>query len=176
MQLKKIAKILAIVVSVLAVSACSHTKKNMDPNAGNSYDDPYNKVRTSGAGAGSNYVDGVGSNHASGKDVYYFDFDRSVVSAKDKPDIYAKADYLVSHPKAKIILEGHTDPRGSREYNVGLGERRAAAIAEILKSRGVNPDQIRMVSYGAQRLAAQGHNEEDYQMDRRAIFAHIQKG
>ena len=121
-------------------------------------------------------MDGVGSKHASGKDVYYFDFDRSVVKPVDMPAIYAKADYLLSHPKAKIILEGHTDPRGSREYNIGLGERRANAIAEVLKSKGVNPSQIRMLSYGAERLAAQGRSEEDYQMDRRAIFAHIQQG
>jgi peptidoglycan-associated lipoprotein len=177
MQLKKLAQILMVVVGVLAIAGCTHTKKNMNPNEGGSYDDPYNRAQgaqASGAGSGANYGDGVGSKHASSKDVYYFDFDRSVVKSADMPAINAKADYLLSHPKAKIILEGHTDPRGSREYNVGLGERRANAIAEILKARGVNSNQIRMLSYGAERLAAQGRSEEDYEMDRRAIFAHIQ--
>jgi peptidoglycan-associated lipoprotein len=178
MQLKKLAQVLLVVVGVLAIAGCTHTKKNVNPNDGSSYDDPYNRAQASGAGSGANYGDGVGSKHASAssKDVYYFDFDRSVVKPADMPAIYAKADYLLSHPKAKIILEGHTDPRGSREYNVGLGERRANAVADILKARGVNPDQIRMLSYGAERLAAQGRSEEDYQMDRRAIFAHIQQG
>lgn len=176
MQLKKLAQVLVVAVSMLAIGACTHTKKNMDPNAGGSYNDPYNRAQASGAGSGADYGDGVGSKHASAKDVYYFDFDRSVVSPQDKPAIYAKADYLIAHPKAKIILEGHTDPRGSREYNVGLGERRANAIADMLKAKGVNPSQIRMLSYGAERLAAQGHSEEDYQLDRRAIFAHIQQG
>lgn len=176
MQLKKLTQVLLMVVSVMAIAACTHTKKNMDPNDPSSYNDPYNRAQASGAGSNSNFVDGVGSQHASAKDVYYFDFDKSIVKSADMPAIYAKADYLLSHPKAKIILEGHTDPRGSREYNVGLGERRANAIAEILKSRGVNPSQIRMLSYGAERLAAQGHSETDYQMDRRAIFAHIQQG
>ncbi len=182
MQLKKLAQVLLVAASVLAISACTHTKKNMNPNEGSSYDDPYDrtqgaqKAQASGAGSGANYGDGVSSKHATSKDVYYFDFDRSVVKSADMPAIYAKADYLLAHPKAKIILEGHTDPRGSREYNVGLGERRANAIADILKAKGVNPDQIRMLSYGAERLAAQGHSEEDYQMDRRAIFARIQQG
>ncbi len=182
MQLKKLAQILLIAASALAVAGCTHTKKNMDPTDDSSYSDPYDKVShkasTRGAGSNSKYGDGVGAKHASAssKDVYYFDFDKSVVKAADMPDIYAKADYLLSHPNAKLILEGHTDPRGSREYNVGLGERRANAIAEILKERGVNPSQIRMLSYGAERLAAQGHSEEDYQRDRRAIFAHIQQG
>lgn len=177
MQLKKLAQVLLVVVGVLAIAGCTHTKKNMNPNEGSSYDDPYNRAQASGAGSGASYGDGVaGSKHASSKDVYYFDFDRSVVKSADMPAIYAKADYLLSHPKAKIILEGHTDPRGSREYNVGLGERRANAVADILKAKGVNPSQIRMLSYGAERLAAQGHSDEDYQMDRRAIFAHIQQG
>jgi len=174
MQLKKLAQVLLVVVGVLAIAGCTHTKKNMNPNDGSSYDDPYDRAHASGAGSGANYGDGVGSKHASGKDVYYFDFDRSTVKPADMPAIYAKADYLLSHPKAKIILEGHTDPRGSREYNIGLGERRANAVAEILKSKGVNPNQIRMLSYGAERLAAEGRSEEDYQMDRRALFAHIQ--
>lgn len=176
MKLQKLAQALLVVVGALAIAGCTHTKKNMNQNDSSSYEDPYNRAHASGAGAGANYDDGVaGSKHASSKDVYYFDFDKSVVKPQDKPAIYAKADYLLSHPKATIILEGHTDPRGSREYNVGLGERRANAIADMLKARGVNPNQIRMLSYGAER-AVQGHTEEDYQKDRRAIFAHIQQG
>jgi peptidoglycan-associated lipoprotein len=178
MQLKKLAQAMLVVASMLAIAGCTHTKKNMNPNEGSSYEDPYDRAQASGAGSGSNYDDGVvgsKSKQASSKDVYYFDFDRSVVKPQDKPAIYAKADYLLSHPKATIILEGHTDPRGSREYNVGLGERRANAIADMLKAKGVNPSQIRMLSYGAER-AVQGHTEEDYQKDRRAIFAHIQQG
>lgn len=174
MQLKKLAQVLLVAVSMLAIAACTHTKKNnMDQND-SAYEDPYNRAHTSGAGDGSNFSEG--NKHASGKDIYYFDFDKSAVKSADMPAILAKADYLVAHPRAKIILEGHTDPRGSREYNVGLGERRAAAIAEILKSKGVNPDQIRMLSYGAERLAAEGRTEKDYELDRRAIFAHIQQG
>lgn len=173
MQFKKTAQVVLIAMGLLSMAGCTHTKKNMDASGG-SYDDPYSNAEASGVAAGSRYSAASGANHGAGKDVFYFEFDKSTVNDSDKPAIYAKADYLIANPNSKIILEGHTDPRGSREYNVGLGERRANSIAEILKARGVNPSQIRMVSYGAERLAAGGHTESDYQMDRRAIFARIQ--
>ena len=81
----------------------------------------------------------------------------------------------MAHASARVILEGHTDPRGSREYNVALGERRANAVAEFMKEKGVNPEQIRVVSYGAQRLAAPGRTESDYQLDRRVVLVYSQK-
>lgn len=175
MQFKKTAQVMLITMSLLSMAGCTHTKKNMDASGG-SYDDPYNRAESSGVASASNYGDSTHANatRVASKDVFYFEFDKSVVSDSDKPAIYAKADYLLANPNAKIILEGHTDPRGSREYNVGLGERRANAIAELLREKGVNPSQIRIVSYGAERLATTGHNEEAYQMDRRAIFARIQ--
>jgi peptidoglycan-associated lipoprotein len=83
--------------------------------------------------------------------------------------------YLLSHPLAKIILEGNTDPRGSREYNIGLGERRAKAVANIMLAKGVNPKQIRIVSYGAEKLAVPGHNEADYQLDRRVELVYLSR-
>lgn len=175
MQLKKLVQIMLIGVSILTVSACTHTKKSTDANGG-TYDDPYSRAQASGAGSGSKYGDENATNKRSArsKDTYYFDFDKSDVHANDLPAIYAKAEYLVAHPTAKIILEGHTDPRGSREYNVGLGERRANAVAQILTAKGVNPSQIHIVSYGAERLAVAGHTEEAYQLDRRAITARLQ--
>jgi peptidoglycan-associated lipoprotein len=173
MQLNKIARLILVGVCILAVSACTHTKKSTGQND-EAYDDPYSHTQTSGVGQQANYNDENNPKHLSDKNVFYFDFDKSDVRSVDLPAIYAKANYLIAHPNAKLILEGHTDPRGSREYNVGLGERRANAIADILKSKGVNPSQIRIVSYGAERLAVAGHTEEEYQLDRRAIFARLQ--
>ena len=173
MQFKKLAQVMLIGISILTISACTHTKKNAGQN-GEGYDDPYTKAQASGAGQNANYNDENNPRHLSSKSTFYFDFDRSSVHPSDMPAIYAKADYLMAHPNTKIILEGHTDPRGSREYNVGLGERRANAIAEILRSKGVNPTQIRILSYGAERLAVAGHAEEDYQKDRRAVIGHFQ--
>jgi peptidoglycan-associated lipoprotein len=108
------------------------------------------------------------------KRTYYFEYDKSDVSDQEKPAIFANAENLVAHPNMKVLLEGHTDPRGSREYNVALGEHRANAVAEIMKSKGVNPDQIRVISYGAERLAVTGHSESDYEQDRRVVLVILQ--
>jgi peptidoglycan-associated lipoprotein len=97
------------------------------------------------------------------------------VHGNDRAAVLANADYIVAHPNTRVLLEGHTDPRGSREYNVALGERRANTIAEMLKAKGVNPGQVRVVSYGAERLAAPGHDEADYRLDRRVVLVYLRK-
>ena len=101
------------------------------------------------------------------KKVVYFDFDSSTVHDEDRAIIQAHADYLAQHPAVKVTLEGHTDERGSREYNIGLGERRAKAVAEMMKLMGVSADQISTVSYGEERPAALGHDESAWHLNRR---------
>jgi len=175
MQLKNIVRSLAITGCVLALGACAapgHKSQDemngADANAGG--------VQSSGVGQGSNFGDSAGGPQQSlAKRTYYFDYDKSDIHDSDKRAISANADYLMAHASARIILEGHTDPRGSREYNVALAERRANAVAEFMKAKGVNPDQIRVVSYGAQRLASPGHTESDYQLDRRVVLVYTKK-
>lgn len=128
-------------------------------------------AQANGLGEGENFgSDGVnpGGRHLANKNTYYFDFDSNVVHNDDRPAILSHADRLATNPNKKAIIEGHTDPRGSREYNVALGERRANAVAELMKSKGVSAHQVRVVSYGAERPAASGHTEQDFQLDRRA--------
>ncbi len=174
MKLKSIVQVAVLGCSILALSACSSTHKRAGDDAGSNANMD-GGVQTSGLGDTTDFGGDVGPRDARYKRIYYFDYDKSVVREEDKPAIYANADYLVAHPSAKIIVEGHTDPRGSREYNVALGEHRANAVANLIKSRGVNPSQIRVVSYGAERLGAQGRTENDYQLDRRAVVVYIQK-
>lgn len=102
------------------------------------------------------------------QDTYFFAFDRFEVAEHDLASIQAHADYLVKHPKTKIYIYGHTDERGSREYNIALGERRSKAVARILSSLGVSANQIKIVSYGAEKPAMQGNNEDAYSKNRRA--------
>jgi peptidoglycan-associated lipoprotein len=109
------------------------------------------------------------------KRTYYFDYDKSAVRDEDKPAIEANAQYLLNHPNAKALVEGHTDPRGSREYNIALGERRSKAIQELLKEQGVKSSQIRIISYGAEKLASNGHADSDYQLDRRGVLVYLQQ-
>lgn len=106
---------------------------------------------------------------------YYFDFNQSDVRSDDRPSINVQAKHLAANPGAKVLLEGNTDPRGSREYNIALGERRAHAVANALKAQGASSKQIRTVSYGAEKRAASGSSEEAYQLDRRANLVYESK-
>lgn len=98
---------------------------------------------------------------------YLFSYDDSNLKPKYKPSLMAQADYLSSHPGARVLLAGHTDERGSREYNIALGERRANTVAELLQMAGVSRQQMRVVSYGKERPANFGHDESDHLQNRR---------
>ncbi|MGB6976218.1 MAG: peptidoglycan-associated lipoprotein Pal [Gammaproteobacteria bacterium] len=98
---------------------------------------------------------------------YYFDFDRSDVFPDDYASIQVQAKYLVAHPNAKVQLQGNTDDRGSREYNIALGWRRAKAVQAILEQNGVAPNQINCLSFGAEKPVAVGDNESAWRLNRR---------
>jgi len=101
------------------------------------------------------------------KRVYYFDFDSYEVKPAYLPVLHAHAQNIAKNPNTHVRLEGNTDERGSREYNVALGERRAKAVARVLEMDGVSPRQISIVSYGAERPAVQGNDESAWQYNRR---------
>lgn len=174
MEMNKLARILVVGCAVLALSAC-HSKRRCDQYAVNEANAAYadnDRAQASGYGMESGFGDDAAGakRMASNKNTYYFDFDSNQIHDTDKPAIEANATHLANRPNAKVMLEGHTDPRGSREYNIGLGERRANSVAKVLTENGANPSQIRVVSYGAEKLASNGHSEEDYQQDRRAVI------
>ena len=171
MKLKAWIKVAAVMGSVLLLSACTHRTVGSVDDANAAYADG---ASAAGAGSDNGFSDDLATAARNGR-VYYFDYDSNVVHDEDMPAIIKNANYLVSHADAKIMLEGNTDPRGSREYNVGLGERRAKAVASIMLSKGVKPSQIRLVSYGAEKLASAGHSEEDYAQDRRVVLVYMQK-
>ena len=98
----------------------------------------------------------------------YFDFDSSEVRAADRGHIEAHAVYLADNSTAYITLEGHADERGSREYNLALGERRANAVRQLMTLLGASGAQIRIVSFGEERAAVEGHNESAWALNRRA--------
>ena len=173
MKLNKWIQIILVSTSILTLAACSsHRKPNQSAiNAANS---SYG-AHASGLGHESDFGDGSGHRMTSSKRVYYFDYDSYMVRPEDKPLVASNAQYLLSHPNAKIMVEGHTDPRGSREYNVGLGERRARAIAAVFTAKGVKPSQLVLVSYGAEKLAVPGHTESDFQQDRRVVLVYAKR-
>ena len=99
--------------------------------------------------------------------VIYFDYDRAEIKPEFVPVVNAHAKYLNGNTARKARLEGHTDERGSREYNIGLGERRAQAVRRALLLQGVAESQITTVSYGEERPAATGSDESAYSRNRR---------
>jgi peptidoglycan-associated lipoprotein len=106
------------------------------------------------------------------KRTYYFGYDRFEVSEDDTLSIYAHAKRLITSPRAKMRVEGHTDNRGSREYNIALGERRANAVANVLLLKGAGQDQMSVVSYGKEKPAVSGDNESAWSQNRRAVIVY----
>ncbi|NOZ52015.1 MAG: peptidoglycan-associated lipoprotein Pal [Gammaproteobacteria bacterium] len=104
--------------------------------------------------------------------VVYFEFDSSVIRDDALPLIQAHAQYLASNPML-ITLEGHADERGTREYNIALGERRADSVRRLLMANGVPGNQIKVVSYGEERPAALGHNEDAWSLNRRSELMYL---
>jgi peptidoglycan-associated lipoprotein len=98
----------------------------------------------------------------------YFDYDSDAVRVEFRPVVEAHANYLATHPNTAITLEGHADERGSREYNLALGERRALSVRRQMVLLGASAAQIRTVSYGEERPAIEGHDEQSYAQNRRA--------
>ena len=99
--------------------------------------------------------------------VVYFDFDKSEIRPDMLEMLKAHAAFLVQNPSMKVRLEGHADERGTREYNIGLGDRRAQAVRRVLLFQGVESAQLQPVSYGEERPAADGHDDSAWSKNRR---------
>jgi len=117
--------------------------------------------------SGDEYADPTAAGGALGNRVIYFAFDKADVDEASRALLAEHARYLADNPGREVRLEGHTDERGSREYNIGLGERRAQAVRQILMLDGVSAAQISTVSYGEERPAALGSDEEAWSLNRR---------
>jgi len=99
---------------------------------------------------------------------FYFDYDRAVIGSDDLAVLEMHASYLRDNPDRSVVVEGHCDERGTREYNLALGERRSVALRRFLTAAGVSPRQIENVSYGEERPGVAGHNESAWSRSRRA--------
>lgn len=98
---------------------------------------------------------------------YHFQFDSAQITPNDKPAIVAQSHYLSSHPDSRILLAGNTDSRGSREYNVALGLRRAQSVEKLMLLNGARHNQIMVTSYGEEKPVAFGDSEAAYTQNRR---------
>jgi peptidoglycan-associated lipoprotein len=128
-----------------------------------------------GGDSGANGARGVGGDGsgASGRQIIYFDFDKSEIKPEFADIVKSNAQNLTGHSNVKLKLEGNTDERGTREYNIGLGERRAQAVRRALMLQGVSETQITTVSFGAERPAAEGDDEAAWAQNRRVELVYL---
>ena len=99
--------------------------------------------------------------------IIYFDFDQSTIRAEYREVLNGHAAFLAQNPGARIVLEGHADERGTREYNMALGERRGNSVSRYLVVQGVSVDAIEVVSFGEERPVNEGHDDASWSENRR---------
>jgi len=154
-----------ITASIVLLASCSKAPGRADINGEGDSLSAHGlgkATRFAGQEAGESYTTQAPHNQ-----IYLFAYDSSVLKSKYVPSVNAQAEYLQAHPSARILLAGHTDERGSREYNIALGEHRADTVAQLMRMAGVNSHQLRVVSYGKERPINFGHDEASHLQNRR---------
>ena len=159
----------AIVISALLFAGCSSTgTKDGDPGA--AVED--GGASTMGASQGGTWSGNPLDNPNSllSTKTIYFDFDQSTIRSEFIDVLRAHAAYLNTNRSSNVLIEGHADERGSREYNIALGERRANTIKRFLQAEGVSAAQIDTISYGEERPVALGQGEASWAQNRRGVL------
>jgi peptidoglycan-associated lipoprotein len=122
-------------------------------------------------GTGSGTRGGSGSQGTDLKRSVYFEYDKYDIKPEYRSLLESHARWLKANPTAKLVVEGNADERGSREYNVALGQRRAESVTKMLVLLGAKPDQIEAVSWGEEKPRGTGHDEKSWSENRRSDFA-----
>ncbi|MEL7290776.1 MAG: peptidoglycan-associated lipoprotein Pal [Pseudomonadota bacterium] len=175
MQLNKVLKGLLIALPVLAVTACSSS----DDAANNSGSTETNQTQT----VDNTVVSPIDQNGQLSEQelkeqalretqTIYFAFDNATIAGDYEEMLAAHAAYLSKNPALNVTIEGHADERGTPEYNIALGERRASAVSKYLQALGVQADQISIVSYGEEKPLLLGQSEDVYAKNRRAVLVY----
>jgi peptidoglycan-associated lipoprotein len=157
-----------LAAGTLALAACSKKAPEQLPPA--PQQTPTTQVPagptgpTYGPGSQQHFVQAVGQANTT----IYFDTDRFNIDAEDSSRLQTQAQYFAQHPDVTFTIEGHADERGTRDYNLALGERRANSAKNYLVSLGIPANRIRTVSYGKERPVALGSNESAWAQNRRA--------
>ena len=182
--MKRIISIACLLAGAALLAGCPKKPTTVEPPTAGSQVGGSSSTAPGGGGAstsggalggdsGANGARGVGGAGASGRQIIYFDFDKSEIKPEFADIVKSNAQNLSGHPKVKLKLEGNTDERGTREYNIGLGERRAQAVRRALMLQGVSETQLTTVSFGAERPAAEGDDEAAWAQNRRVELVYL---
>ncbi|HEX2565985.1 MAG TPA: peptidoglycan-associated lipoprotein Pal [Burkholderiales bacterium] len=157
------------------VAGCSTTPSSEQSPAGveerkpaGAESKPIPKIDVTGKPGGSEFAVLKDPNNILSKRSIYYDFDKFDVKDEYRPLVEAHAKFLREHPTAKMLIQGNTDERGSREYNVGLGQRRSDGVKKMLSLLGVKEDQVESVSLGEEKPKSEGHDEQAWAQNRRS--------
>lgn len=164
--------ILTAALASATLVACSGTKTKPQPPVDNGNGNNSNTVVDHG---GKYTVDSLDSDSCLRQRVVYFDLDRSEIRPEFQAAVACHASYLRQFPGARVTLEGNADERGSREYNLGLGERRGNAVSSAVGSAGASSSQLNVVSYGEERPVCKDHSEGCWQKNRRVEIVYTAK-
>lgn len=156
--MNKFVKSLLVAGSVAALAACSSSNNDA---AGNG-------ASNNGQTFGGYSVEDLQQRY----NTVYFGFDKYNIEGEYVQILDAHAAYLNATPASKVVVEGHTDERGTPEYNIALGQRRADAVKGFLAGKGVDAGKVSTVSYGEEKPAVLGHDEAAYSKNRRAVLAY----
>jgi peptidoglycan-associated lipoprotein len=160
------AKAISFVGVLLVLAACSSTPETPPGGPGAGSQNP----GAAGGPGSRNIVPGSQQDlEASAGDRIFFAFDRSDITPESQEILSRQADWLRRYPNVTVTIEGHCDERGTREYNLALGERRAQAAKNVLVASGIPAARISTISYGKERPAVVGSTEEAYAQNRRAV-------
>jgi peptidoglycan-associated lipoprotein len=164
-------RILLALTIALAISACKTTEPETKTTTVTTDTAPVvEEATTSAAPDARDYTDARNFDNSESllsKRVIYFDFDKSEVKSEYRAIVAAHATYVSAHGSARVTLEGHADERGTREYNLGLGERRGNAISGLLSAAGAMGSQLDTVSYGEERPVCRVSDENCWWQNRR---------
>ncbi|WP_461482179.1 peptidoglycan-associated lipoprotein Pal [Porticoccus sp.] len=160
-QLLKYGAMVTFVAALL--SGCSSTGTEEETGATTM---PSESVATGTVGSGDVSGSTLGTDSSVPR-VFYFEFDKAVLNAEARAALRLHGEWLRAHPAATVRLEGHADERGTREYNMALGERRANAVRDFLVQEGVNAAAMEVISYGEESPAAMGSNDASWALNRR---------
>ena len=166
----RIFKIVPILALSLLYGGCASTPDEGTSGDGAPVSESGDGATTAGAAEGGSWMGSALDDPASplSTRVIHFDFDASEIRADYRDVVIAHGEYLAANPTVTITIEGHTDERGSREYNIGLGERRANAVKRLILAQGAFETQMVTVSYGEERPLALGSDEASWARNRRA--------
>jgi peptidoglycan-associated lipoprotein len=157
-------RIISAFAAVLLLAACESAPSDTGANTGSGGAGTSSSQSTTGPRPGSqeDLVVNVG-------DRVFFDFDQYSVRQDQRAVLDRQAAWLKKYPEVTVTVEGHADERGTREYNIALGNRRATAAKNYLVALGINPNRVQTISYGKERPAVAGSNEQAWSQNRRAV-------